>query len=193
LLNDALITEDSQEVKVGTGALKLDGNDDYVTLTGYKGISGNRPRSISAWIKTSRKGVNQEIINWGGFISGDEGGKLLLVRVDKDSGALSVGVAPPGYLVGSTVINDGQWHHITIVIPNEGYLNDVMLYVDGSLETIASITDCMINTISDSDVTIGIWPVNGKTINPYKGIIDDLRIYDRALKTEEITEIVNDQ
>ena len=45
------------------GALRFDGTDDIVQVIGYKGVAGNRPRTISAWVKTDS--LNASLAGWG--------------------------------------------------------------------------------------------------------------------------------
>jgi Concanavalin A-like lectin/glucanases superfamily len=159
--------------KVGR-ALKFDGRDDYVEIAKYKGVTGTRPRTIAAWIKTTTgKG---EIVSWGtdgpgqmwtfGFIRGH------------------VGVTPKGgYLYMKAETHDDQWHHVAVVVeqaklPN--LYNNVKLYKDGvraEIDDIGLLDLWPIETGRDLDVRIG---------RQFKGLIDDVRIYDRALSEKEI-------
>ena len=159
--------------KIGK-ALNLDVLDDYIQITKYKGVTGTRPRTVMAWIKTTTpKG---EIISWGlndygqmwifGFIRG------------------RVGVTPNGgYFYMNPEVHDNEWHHVAAVVHDADLPNlhdDVTLYKDGKLAEIHDIglLDLWpIETGSDLDVTIG---------REFKGIIDDVRIYDRALSEDEI-------
>ena len=43
--------------------MSFNGTDDYVAITGYKGIGGAGARTVSAWIKTTA--TDQSIISWG--------------------------------------------------------------------------------------------------------------------------------
>ena len=51
------------------GALELDGNGDYVTIDGYKGVLADasgvqQPFTVAAWIKTTDSG-DRTIASWG--------------------------------------------------------------------------------------------------------------------------------
>ncbi len=54
--------KDSVAGRVGK-ALKLDGKAGVIEIPRYKGVSGTRPRTVAAWIKT--KSSRGEIISWG--------------------------------------------------------------------------------------------------------------------------------
>ena len=157
-------------------ALKLDGDDDYIEITGYKGVTGTRPRTVAAWVKTTT--CEGEIMSWGA----DDYGKMWIFCFIE--GRKRIGVTPDGgYLYINDAIHDDKWHHVAAVVKDAELPNlhdDVTLYKDG---TIAEIHDIglldlwPIETGSELDVRIG---------RGFKGLIDDVRIYDRALSEDEI-------
>jgi hypothetical protein len=95
-----------------------------------------------------------------------------------------IGVTPKGgYLYMKAGTDDDTWHHVAVVVheaspPN---LHDhVKLFRDGELAEIDDIglLDLWpIETGDQQDVCVG---------RRFKGLIDDLRIYDRALSEDEI-------
>ena len=82
------------------GALSFDGVDDYVEVTGYKGIPGTASRTCMAWIKTSA--VSAELITWGQ----DYAGGRWVVRIN-EGGQLRAEVAG-GNIIGTTLLNDDR-------------------------------------------------------------------------------------
>jgi len=135
------------------------------------------------------------ITSWGK----SEAGKAWSVYIDPN-GILSVSVYG-GNFKGSTTINDGNWHHIVAVIDDrdrELQINDIRIYIDGVEEEITRTygTDPgpQIDTRSSTPVTIGVrnydgYP-NGWTYKYYfNGLMDDFRIYSRALDDDEIQEL----
>jgi hypothetical protein len=157
-------------------ALKFKGGGDYVEISGYKGIVGTRPRTVAAWIKTKRN--DGRILAWGL----DEGGGMFIFGFVQGRGR--VGVTPQGgYLYMNAETHDDAWHHVAAVVEEAELPNlhdNVKIYKDGEVAEIhdIGILDLWpIDTVSDSDVTIG---------RGFEGLIDDARIYDRALSTEEI-------
>ena len=157
------------------GALKLDGDGDYVKIISYKGISGANSRTVCAWIKTNS---GDEILSWGG----DGDGEKWVFRV-RPEGQIRLGVGGGG-IIGSTIVNDGFWHHVAAVLLNDGTpdANDIKLYVDGIEESTTS-TSQTINTAISYKVKIGVF---GSSLRYFNGLIDDVRIYNRALSEEEI-------
>jgi len=167
------------------GAIQFDGVDDQVQITGYKGISGDVPRTVSAWVKTSSN--DGPIVSWGR----NSPGRKWVFRTQTSNGqngAIRVEVNG-GYIVGDTDIRDNQWHHVVAVLPDgETNVNRMLLYVDGRLDGISASLGETIRTQIDHadsiDVTIGS---DGAMNNRYlAGAIDDVFIYDRALTTGEI-------
>ncbi|HUU18790.1 MAG TPA: LamG domain-containing protein [Sedimentisphaerales bacterium] len=155
-------------------ALKFDRDDGYVQIIKYKGVTGTRPRTVAAWIKTTES--NGEILSWGS----DDYGKMWIFGFIRGS----IGVTPNGgYLYINDETDDDKWHHVAAVVEEAELPNlhdDVKLYKDGEpaeIHDIGLLDLWPIDTGSDLDVRIGI---------QFKGLIDDVRIYDRALSEDEI-------
>ena len=163
--------------KVGN-CLLLDGIDDYVLVSGYKGITGTASRTCAAWIKTNT--VSGQVLTWGDYAAGQK----WVIRVN-ENGTLRAEVHS-GYIYGTTSLTDNQWHHIAVVLANDGSLDisEARLYVDGQLETTGGVLAYPINTGGIQDVQLGVFtplPVY------FNGLMDDVRIYSRALTDAEIT------
>ena len=175
--NGASVTNTAGEYTIGTGAIDLDGVDDYVEMVGYKGVTGSASRSCSAWIKTSDSVGT--IVSWGNNAVSET-----KWRVQLTDGTVSLGVQG-GYILSTTVITDGNWHHAAVVFDNTISTNveDVRLYIDGQRENVRGYASCEINTSADVDVRIGEYPLNPQY---FDGQIDDVRIYDRALSDSDI-------
>lgn len=173
LKGDLSFDKDSVSGRIGK-APKLDGNDDYIEITKYKGITGTRPRTITAWVKTTRS--TGEIISWGS----NEYGKMWIFGFIRER----IGITPKGgYLYINDAIHDDKWHHIAAVVQDVNLPNlhdNVKLYKDGTLAEIHDIglLDLWpIDTGNEIDVRIG---------RRFQGLVDDIRIYDRVLAEDEI-------
>jgi formylglycine-generating enzyme required for sulfatase activity len=164
----------SCEAAVGSGAVNLDGND-YIVISGYKGIVGTSARTCTAWINTG--GTTAPILYWG---KKDIVGGLWEMRVNSE-GRLRVNLGGFG-VNGSTKINTGQWVHVTALLPEgANKVSDVQLYINGIRDAI-TVTNGVINTTSGAEMRIGA----DETGKYFTGRIDDVRIYDRALTEQEI-------
>jgi len=158
-------------------ALRFEGGDQRVEVSGYKAITGTAPRTISVWIKADK--ASGQIVSWG---TRDFGQMWILGFIRGH-----VGITPHGgYYYMAARVDDGRWHHVAAVLSeaDEPNLHDhVTLYLDGKIAEIDKIglLDLWpIHTGSEQDVTIG---------RGFRGAIDDLRIYDRALSEDEIQAI----
>ena len=155
-------------------ALKFEGKQGHVEIAGYKGVTGTAPRTVAAWIKTSQR--RGDIIRWGS----DDAGKIFRFGFIRGR----VGLDPSGgYLYVNDDLTDDEWHHVAVVVvegdpPN---LHDsVNLYVDGQpadIHDIGLLDLWPLDTGDDMAVTIG---------RGFTGLIDEVRLYDRALSAEEI-------
>ena len=75
------------------------------------------------------------------------------------------------------------WHHLSVNYDGSGKAAGLKLFMDGKALDVEIVRDQLTGSIlNDSPLEIG----NAKTGRPYKGQIDDLRIYDRQLPPAEI-------
>ncbi|MHC4435030.1 MAG: LamG domain-containing protein [Planctomycetota bacterium] len=165
----------SADGKVGK-ALKLD-RDGAVEIKGYKGVTGTAPRTVTAWIKTTE--TRGDIAVWG---ERDSGKHFRFTHIRR-----RIGMTPHGgYYYMKEYVNDDKWHHIAVVVKESELPNlhdDIVLYLDGEVAIIDDIglLDLMpVETAKKDDVRIG---------GGYEGLIDEVRIYSRALSIDEIKAI----
>jgi hypothetical protein len=162
-------------------ALEFAGQD-YVRVTGYTPVSGAGDRTVTAWIKTQSPGPNG-IVSWGLI----ERQKKWVIRQQDWCLRLEIEGAN---IRGSTSLADGQWHHIAVSFANDGTpeLGDAVFYVDGVRDSHPAAT-LEIETSPTGDFEIGR---NLKNDGFFQGSIDDVRIYDRALRGAEIRALMAD-
>ena len=161
--------------KVGNYALDFDGVDDYVETA----VINLDNVSVSAWIKVSEEdGLYSIVGNWE---SGGYG--LSYNKYDNNEFHFSVHVngAYRSVFSNATVQLD-RWYYIVGTYDGDnGYM-----HVDGIKQADSFAVS---GTISSSvcPVMIGADPRSGQDpISFFNGLIDDVRIYDRALSAEEI-------
>ena len=148
------------------GALLFDGSDDYVRTAPALAPAG-QAFSAFAWVKG---GAPEQVV-----VSQEKGADWLMAAGD---GGLKTALKGPGRLGGplasASVITDGAWHRVGLVWDGSTRI----LYVDGAEAARDAQTSLRITT---GDLYIGA----GGTTAPaafWKGSIDDVRIYDRAVK-----------
>ncbi len=147
--------------------------DDTLTLDSYTGVLGDNARTTSAWIKTTD--TTGDIIQWGNTAAGEQW------KLDLADGVLRL-LLDDATVVGTTAINDGQWHHIAVVAP-DNTVGNIEIYINGILENVSlSGNTATFATVEDSTVQIG---------GAFSGLIDKVAIHDRALAETEIDYLAN--
>ncbi len=171
-VNDAVVFGDAVWQPTGghvDGALQLDGIDDYVS-TPFILDPADAVFSVFAWIKGTTPG--QVIIS-------QTGGTNWLLA-DPSEGKLRTSLLRPGGgrtapqpLISEFIITDGNWHRVGFVWDG----SQRILYVDGV--AVAEDTQTGLES-SEGGLYIGA----GKNLDAgsfFSGLIDDVRIYDRAV------------
>jgi hypothetical protein len=165
-------------------ALALDGDGDYFTVTGYKGLMSTSAVTVTAWVKTTASG-DATMVYWGR----NSGGRRVDFRLG--SGRLRVEHGN-GNLQGDTAVNDGEWHHIALTMPAAAQLSYpyVKFYRDGRDDTRISTDPDAFNltdNASNVDLTFGYRVPNVDRYFP--GLLDDVQIYNRELTGVEISDL----
>ena len=167
-------------------ALNFDGVDDKVALDGYNynGVAYTE-MTVEAWIRTS-DGDDQIIASfdrseyWRLEVNGAGAGTGQIgFDIYTDNGILDFG--------GTTLINDGNWHHVAAVYDN----GVVSIYVDGALDASTTKgTKFGTGTVRYGFIGTGSEAVvfNGTASPPtyFNGGIDEVRIWDVARTQTQI-------
>ena len=165
------------------GALEFAGlSGQRVEMEGYDGILGTQNRTVMAWVKTEGFG---DWISWGQNINTQK----WIGRINDNAGNGAVGAlrteCSGGYIISTTIVNDGEWRHLTSVLESAGSptTDDIRMYVDGELEVISGSQTVAIDTVANGR---NVWIADGHHDRPLPGVIDDVRIYDHAMTEVEI-------
>ncbi len=156
------------------GAILLDGVDDFVR-TPFVLNPADGPLSAFAWVKG---GAAKQVIL--AQTDGDGVGREWLHTDPTDGKLLTRLTDGTSALMSDVVICDGAWHHVGVVWDGSRR----HLYVDG-LPAGSDAAPLAGLQASDGQMHIGA----GKTLLSFQcwnGLIDDVRIYDRALDAGEI-------
>jgi gliding motility-associated-like protein len=162
-------------------ALNFDGVDDNVQLPSVASMSFGTGTDFTteAWLKFTASQPNFAGIvvkadatgaSWPGF-------QMVLVNnrlaaeIHSGTGFLGVGNG----LQGTTVLNDGNWHHTAMVVSRTN--STVKLYVDGRLE--ASVTSSLVNMNINSTAQL-LMGVDRTAAIFYSGAMDEVRIWNTA-------------
>lgn len=156
----------------------------YVNATSSASLNfGTGDFTAMAWVKTSVAGV-QRIISKYDSVAGSG----LTLYETYSPGPLAGGNiwlgGYDGIVNGSTSIPDNTWHHATLVFRRG---TSTRVYLDGVDNTAAPLSTPGSNTLSNSYPLI----IGGLTGGNFNGLIDDARVYNRALSAAEIAAIYN--
>jgi hypothetical protein len=161
------------------GAVQFDASGSIDTGAGAAdlGIEGNSPKTTMAWALTQG-------FNGGGLwdLGSNQDGRNWSVRTTGNTNEWRVQRwGFPTYDFDVTVASLNEWTHFTLVYDGAAGGNDSRLYVNGQVVGNQNIE--LDTSPSDRTFQIGIW--SGTSFN---GVIDDVRVYAKALTEAEISE-----
>ena len=170
------------------GALKLNGVDGEVVITGYKGIGGTSGRTTVLWYK-SPENVDGRLVCWGANATALK--YHIRVHPHADFGALRVETQGGQLYANGPSITDDEWHHLAVVLPDGSTMcHDHLFYVDGVLIEDRAGTDVGVDTdIVTNDVEIG-YDKNIGHGGYAPGAFDEVAIFNVALSADEINMIM---
>jgi hypothetical protein len=182
-------------------ACNFDGWDDYVSTP--LNVGGYTAITVSAWVKAdelmpTQKIVSQESNN--GIIERDM--YLGILQANGENRVYFYVRNGDNYLFGYTghVVEIGNWYHL--IGTWDAATQQINIYVNG-IEEIVSLnpngTLTSIGNNSNSDIKLGygygnadLYPGTDKA-EQFQGVIDEVRIYSRALDAVEVAQLHNPQ
>ncbi len=157
-------------------ALALDGGRQYVSLG--KIFQGNYQQlSVACWVKHPKTSW-QNIVERSKWDDADGIGLMM------DYFGESVDFGHYGtdrFVKSNTNVQDDQWHHVVGTMAPSGSEYIYSIYVDGQLDNTAK------SPVGVNATTNG-WAIGARHDGSwtYKGLIDDVRLYDHALSASEV-------
>ena len=152
--------------------------------------TGGSSRTFSVWIKPTPgiKGefVRGEILGYGD-VNGSAGSifESFIWQPDTNVVTLSLGSDTFGWSQDVIGWNFTKWHHLVWTLSSS---NSASLYLDGTKLTVRNplVAGARLNTTHHSKLIVGYY-----TGSYFNGGVDDIRIYNRALFSAEVTAIYN--
>lgn len=168
------------------GALAFDGLDDYVDCGYQENMNLTNAVSVSAWIKLAGPAEDQKIVSnqdnlSGGFKVSIFNNKLELEV--RDAGNVAV---QNRYVEGGTVLDPNVWYHVVGTYCLGG---SIKTYVNGKLDRELA-TQNMLGA-SGGALMIGREPFDD--LYWFKGLMDDLQIYNYPLSETEVAGLFSGQ
>jgi hypothetical protein len=199
---------DGEGPKYGLGqynkGLYFNGEDAYVE-TKFKGIGGNRPRTVAFWVKVPKDfniSNGYGIVSWG-ILEKGAAWQISPNPTKKDGliGRLRIGTHE-GMVIGTTDLRDDEWHHVAIVMYGGEHAEvstHILMYIDGQLENTSKKSVAKIQTnLSDKNSralmigrNLGFTDKKNLPNKFFKGWLDELFIFDTALDDEQIRSLMN--
>ena len=165
--------------KICTAGL-FDGTSGYVQIPHNALLNGSTALTYSAWINpTSWGGGTHQIMSKSVH---DGGSGRAQMGIFSEGGALKGRAETVGgrYDVSIALPSTDSWHHVALVFSG----NALTLYVDGSSSS-TTFTSTTLNSTTD-ELNISK-RVGSSSQYFFDGAIDEVRVFNRALQTEEIT------
>jgi ferric-dicitrate binding protein FerR (iron transport regulator) len=182
--NHGAVTGNARRVLGKFGqALELDGASAVNVPHAANLNPGLSSWSVAAWIRKSDEYQTTAIYK-------DDDGKFrsyyFLAAGTKPRFEFSSGDAKVN-AEGKSSVNDGKWHHVAGV-RTAPY--SAQIYVDGILEAEATVPPTASPSIvTSSPLRFGNSTPIASGLGPWKGGLDDVRVYDRALSAEEVKQL----
>jgi hypothetical protein len=158
------------------GALTFDGLDDYVDCGNDPALAPNL-FTISLWVHAQAGAGSRSILRKAGS---DKDYELKLFAARNPTFSFGDGSQSMA-LYSSSDIPLNEWVHITLTRDKA----EAMMYVNGI--QVASMVYDFAPSATDHKLIIG-----GGSLQPYRGIIDDVQIYDSVLSAEEVERLVRE-
>jgi hypothetical protein len=161
-------------------AYDFNGTSAHIEVPHTDALSLDGVFSMSLWMKTSEANANSGLIT---KVNDARDGYLLGVGNDESAFLTVLNDFPDtkGRIDTTNSVIDGVWHHLVAV-----YDGDTMsMYLDGSLSAELAYTNGL--TPNVSSMYIGWDPYSSD--RHFDGVMDEVRIYSRALSATEVEEL----
>ncbi len=179
-------------------ALNFDGSNDYVNIPSTTNLpTGQGARTISLWLNQRTRATGATIGPFFSMLNGGSGQAFgLQLTSIAATNCINAGSSPNVFLftdgvnsnnnicvTGSQIPSLNAWHHIVFIFNGS---TDFAYYLDGT----SALTGTFGTTINTNTTGINIG-VNSASSYYFDGLLDDVRIYNRALSAQEVQDLYN--
>jgi len=169
-------------------ALKFDGSDDYVDISST--LLSNSEKTISFWVKIDDVSQDDQFL----ISFYKDGNNRFHIQYDTSNSAVHFFIENANSVSSDysssqayTTLQDGEWHQIVWV----GTTTSNSVYIDNT-EITDIAGDIGFPTIDSGDIFIGAYASADPPTKYFTdGIIDETKIFNKSLSTDEISDIYN--
>jgi len=167
-------------------AYNFDGQNDYIKVPNGTLLNFNKGSfTISVWIKVDDTIKETDIYHIIDKRKGDGAGTGYDLYLNSYSANIALqGCDPNLDMSSSKNLNDSLWHNIVIVYDKAN--SSSIIFIDNKNDVQNKTIDCDIT--NEGNLYIGC---RFNTAGYFKGVIDDIRIYNRPLSDLEVQELFN--
>ena len=171
-------------------AMKFNGRTDYVEVPHDDSLTVDQDVTVMAWIKTPRHGGPHGVWLQSIVAKGNYPRSYSLYTVEGNGMLhLNVGWEGNGGYSGQHVLLN-RWQHVVAQVDSGLH----RYWINGKLTTVYPLDDPLPGRADTASVRVGNSHDNLPAVAPdrhFRGLIDELRIYNRALSHDEIVKKMN--
>ena len=165
-------------------ALQLNGEDEYVEIPHHESLTVTKEVTVMAWINIGQHS-GPDGVNWQGITAKGNGPRSYSLYTHLASKCLHFSIGPAGGFGGSicdTPISLDEWNHVVAQLDNGTH----RYYINGEMvKEIGGKVDALGNA---DTATVAVGAAGPNNIRYLLGMIDEVRIWNRALTEEEVND-----
>ncbi|MCL5281370.1 MAG: PA14 domain-containing protein, partial [Planctomycetes bacterium] len=162
--------------KIG-GALEFDGDGDFVDCGNAAPLNIRDEITLACWIKIASFTRNWEAI----IAKGDNSYRMSRSATTGNSIHFGLNGPTGGNLNANKIVTDNEWHHVALVYDGANKI----IYLDGIEDARVAST----GQISVSTYNLHIGDNSQQANRGLKGVVDDVRLYDRGASAGQVKEL----
>jgi hypothetical protein len=176
-------------------ALSFDGVDDYVNIADDPNLDMTTKLTVVLWMKQAASASNKAfVVKWdyktqGCWAFQTDNSEADEIKVFTATFLEDGGLGGHGKTTNANLAA-GNWYHVAFVYDGDGAVNAdrLKIYVD-SIEKPLAFVGTIPSILQNSTASVKIGKFGGTLSRYFNGIIDDVRIFERALLQAEIEEL----
>ena len=180
-------TLSSDRTGASNKSYSFSGGSSYIEVGDSDLLSSTNSITISAWFKKEPGSNWMSIVQKGTRDSNEE----FTLMVKDSSVYFDVGNDGGPYLQQNTILNSNEWYHIVGIHTRTNNLSSLKVYLNG--KDVGGSTVNVGNTPNDNNHPMKIgYRFAGSTSQPFNGVIDEFRLYNRSLSSEDVKNLYSE-